>query len=113
MTRPFGGGTLRFRSFFAEYNQRLQGLGSHAPRPPIDAEVIQVPDISTNLDPVVEVAEVQHLVNSHNAIVGQPSATTTATQPTRRDRLTIRKTVFFTSYMVEPEDKSHDEYAQV
>ena len=70
-----------FRSFFADYNQRLQSLGAsqQAPRPPIDAEVIQVPDISTNLDPVVEVAEVQHLVNSHNAIVGQPSSSSSTT----------------------------------
>lgn len=95
-----------FRSFFADYNQCLQSLGAsqQAPRPPIDAEVIQVPDISTNLDPVVEVAEVQHLVNSHNAIVGQPSSSSTTSQAGRRDRLMIRKTVFFTSYMVEPED---------
>ncbi|KAK7753323.1 hypothetical protein SLS62_004613 [Diatrype stigma] len=87
-----------FRTFFSEYNQRLQSLGFQAPRAPIAAEVIQVADISTNLDPVVEVAEVQHLVNSHNALIGQRS------QGGRRNRLMIRKTVFFTSYMISPED---------
>ncbi|RYO88306.1 hypothetical protein DL766_003466 [Monosporascus sp. MC13-8B] len=89
--------TAGFRTFFSEYNQRQQGLGPRASRGPIAAEVIQVAEISTNLDPVVEVAEVQHLVNSHNAIVSQRS------HGGRRDRLMIKKTVFFTSYMIEPE----------
>lgn len=87
-----------FRTFFADYNQKQQSLGSRASRAPISTEVIQVADISTNLDPVVEVAEVQHLVNSHNAIIGARS------QGGRRNRLMIKKTVFFTSYMIEPED---------
>ncbi|RYP63656.1 hypothetical protein DL769_006911 [Monosporascus sp. CRB-8-3] len=90
--------TAGFRTFFSEYNQRQQSLGPQASREPIAAEVIQVAEISTNLDPVVEVAEVQHLVNSHNAIVSQRS------HEGRRDRLMIKKTVFFTSYMIEPED---------
>ncbi|RYP79013.1 hypothetical protein DL770_006758 [Monosporascus sp. CRB-9-2] len=90
--------TTGFRTFFSEYNQRQQSLGPQASREPIAAEVIQVAEISTNLDPVVEVAEVQHLVNSHNAIVSQRS------HGGRRDRLMIKKTVFFTSYMIEPED---------
>ncbi|KAI1260288.1 hypothetical protein F5Y18DRAFT_406172 [Xylariaceae sp. FL1019] len=84
-----------FRDFMAEYNKRKSGgFGGPPSRRPITAEVIHVADISTNLDPVVEVAEIQHLINEHNAIVGTK----------KQDRLAIRKTVFFTSYMISPED---------
>ncbi|KAI1636136.1 hypothetical protein F4809DRAFT_409196 [Biscogniauxia mediterranea] len=87
-----------FREFFADYNGRQQGLKGPPTRGPITAEVIPVAEIATNLDPVVEVAEVQHLINSHNVIVAQRP------HKGRNERLVIRKTVFFTSYMLEPED---------
>ncbi|CAJ2509243.1 Uu.00g142690.m01.CDS01 [Anthostomella pinea] len=85
-----------FKAFLADYNERLQRHPGTSTRGPIVGEVIQVPEIATSLDPVVEVAEVQHLVNSHNAIVDQERG--------RGERLAIRKTVFFTSYMMQPED---------
>ncbi|KAI3325715.1 hypothetical protein HD806DRAFT_491072 [Xylariaceae sp. AK1471] len=87
-----------FKEFLEEYNERQQGLRGQPTRGPITADVIQVADISTNLDPVVEVAEVQHLINNHNAIVGE------RLKRGRSERLAIRKTVFFTSYMIKPED---------
>lgn len=90
--------TAEFREFLIRYNEQQQNPHNHPTRGPITAEVIQVADISTNLDPVVEVAEVQHLINSHNAIVGQ------RLKRGRTERLAIRKTVFFTSYMIKPED---------
>ncbi|KAI1820092.1 hypothetical protein F4861DRAFT_543266 [Xylaria intraflava] len=89
---------VAFREFLDDYNKRKQGNHSQSNRGPITAEVIQVADISTNLDPVVEVAEVQHLINNHNAIVGQSA------KRGRLDRLAIGKTVFFTSYMIKPAD---------
>ncbi|KAI0017109.1 hypothetical protein F4780DRAFT_756793 [Xylariomycetidae sp. FL0641] len=92
---------MGFREFFADYNDKQSGLRGPlmATRGPITSEVIHVADISTTLDPVVEVAEVQHLVNSHNAIVGQKPS-----QRGRGGRLAIRKTVFFTAYMLDSED---------
>ncbi|KAJ8132660.1 hypothetical protein O1611_g966 [Lasiodiplodia mahajangana] len=87
-----------FREFLEAYNEQQQNSRGQSTRGPITAEVIQVADISTNLDPVVEVAEVQHLINNHNAIVGSRS------KRGRTERLVIRKTVFFTSYMIKPED---------
>ncbi|KAI0870481.1 hypothetical protein GGS24DRAFT_102791 [Hypoxylon argillaceum] len=87
-----------FREFLVGYNEQQQASRGLTTRGPIAAEVIPVADISTNLDPVVEVAEVQHLINSHNAIVGSRS------KRGRSERLVIRKTVFFTSYMIKPED---------
>ncbi|KAI1192547.1 hypothetical protein F5X97DRAFT_337473 [Nemania serpens] len=90
--------TAEFRDFLARYNEQQQNPHNRPTRGPITAEVIQVADISTNLDPVVEVAEVQHLINSHNTIVGR------RLKRGRTERLAIRKTVFFTSYMIKPED---------
>ncbi|GAP85171.2 putative tat pathway signal sequence protein [Rosellinia necatrix] len=90
--------TAGFRDFLAYYNEQQRDIHNQPSRGPILAEVIQVADISTNLDPVVEVAEVQHLINSHNALVGS------RTKRGRSERLTIRKTVFYTSYMIKPED---------
>ncbi|ETS73456.1 hypothetical protein PFICI_14402 [Pestalotiopsis fici W106-1] len=90
-----------FRNFFSDYNKRQESYGGQKTRGPITAEVIQVAEISTFLDPVVEVAEIQHLINSHNALLRQ--------QPPRRGGrpqgpLVIKKTVFFTSYMIGKED---------
>ena len=89
--------TKGFRDFFAEYNRRQ----TMAPtRGPLTAEVVQVADISTQLDPVVEVAEVQHMINQHNAAL--------ALQPpnSRQTRFQIKKTVFFTSYVISADDSS-------
>ncbi|KAL6870291.1 hypothetical protein J3F83DRAFT_672058 [Trichoderma novae-zelandiae] len=86
--------TKGFRDFFAEYNRRQ----TQAPtRGPITAEVVQVVDSSTLLDPVIEVAEVQHMINQHNAVLlKEPSSP--------KSKLVIKKTVFFTSYMIGAED---------
>ncbi|CAH0037220.1 unnamed protein product [Clonostachys solani] len=84
--------TKGFREFFTNYNSQQNAYPS---RGPITAEVIQVPDCSTTLDPVVEVAEVQHMINSHNQIASKQSS---------KKKLRIKKTVFFTSYTVGPED---------
>ena len=63
-------------------------------RKSIAAEVIHVPDIATTLDPVVETAEVQRMINSHNTV--NPAV-----------RLQIKRTVFFTGYMLNPPDSSN------
>ncbi|KAI0007868.1 hypothetical protein F4779DRAFT_628846 [Xylariaceae sp. FL0662B] len=87
-----------FRNFLSEYNERQQGLRGPPTRGPINHEVIPVADISTTLDPVVEIAEVQHLINSHNALINErpPGG--------RSERLVIKKSVFFTGYMIQPAD---------
>jgi hypothetical protein len=59
-----------FRDYFTLYNTRLQtNMGNPHNRSPILAEVIQVADGTTQLDPVVETAEVQRLINDHNTHV--------------------------------------------
>ncbi|KAM0245430.1 hypothetical protein ACHAP5_005385 [Fusarium lateritium] len=87
--------TKGFRDFFAEFN-RQQNITPT--RGPITAEVIQVADCATTLDPVIEVAEIQHMINIHNELVSKQSPRT------RQHRLRIKKTVFFTGYMIGPED---------
>ncbi|SPO05213.1 related to nucleolar rRNA processing protein GAR1 [Cephalotrichum gorgonifer] len=89
----------RFREFLAEYNLKLSsGGGGRIPnRPPIAAEVLHVIEMSHRLDPVVETAKVQQMVNEHNeAIAGSSNP--------RHRRLAIKKTVFFTSYTLKHAD---------
>lgn len=83
--------TKGFRDFFAEWNRRQNVAPT---RGPIAADVIQVVDTSATLDPIVEVAEVQHMINIHNSMVSKlPSHA-------RQKELRIKKTVFFTGYMI-------------
>lgn len=80
-----------FREFFITYNRRQNGIGGEPTREPISAEVIQVADGATLLDPVVETAEIQRLVDDHNAAIEKGE---------RGRRMAIRKNVFFTGYMI-------------
>ena len=84
-----------FRDFFTDYNRRQNGIGGHPTRGPLTAEVVQVADLSTVLDPVEEVAEVQRIINDHNAL---------ATGGRGQKRLQIKKTVFYTGYLINETD---------
>lgn len=80
-----------FREFFMDYNKRQNGIGGQPTRGPITAEVIQVADGVTLLDPVIEAAEVQKIINEHNA----------AEKTGKKHRnLMIKKTVFYTGYLI-------------
>lgn len=87
--------TKGFRDFFADYNQKQRLAPT---RGPLTAEVVQVADASTTLDPVVEVAEIQHMINQHNDTIASGNSNS------RKNKLRIKKTVFFTSYMIAAED---------
>lgn len=86
-----------FRDYFTEYNRRQNGIGGKPTRGPITAEVVQVADGVTQLDPVTEAAEVQRLINDHNAAVDKG-------QVVRGIRLQIKKTVFYTGYLISNAD---------
>jgi len=88
-----------FRDFLTDYNKKQNGIGGFPTRGPITAEVIQVADMATNLDPVAEVAEVQHLINDHNTSLFKRQ------RGTRGERLMIKKTVFYTGYMINSTDQ--------
>ncbi|KAK4228193.1 hypothetical protein QBC38DRAFT_475953 [Podospora fimiseda] len=84
-----------FRDFLSDFNKKQQ---THPTRGPINGEVIQVADMVTYLDPVVEVAEVQSIVKDHNAALSRRR------HGMRGDRLAIRKSVFYTGYLVRDVD---------
>lgn len=67
------------------------------PRKPITAEVIQVAERATTLDPVTETAEVQRMINAHNAALPPRGVGSS-------DRMEIKRTVFYTAYLVAPND---------
>jgi hypothetical protein len=62
----------------------------------MNAEVIQVSEESAYLDPITEIAEVQRMINSHNLALRNQSA---AKSPLR-----IKRTVFYTGYLLSQED---------
>jgi hypothetical protein len=78
-----------------DYNRRQNGQGGAPTRGPITAEVVQVADGATQLDPVQEAVEVQRLINDHNLAISQGA---------RGRRLQIKKTVFYTGYLIDGTD---------
>ncbi|KAB5526305.1 hypothetical protein GE09DRAFT_975977 [Coniochaeta sp. 2T2.1] len=86
-----------FRDFLADYNKVAQHDPGARIRGPITGEVIMVADQQATLDPIAEVAEVQLLINEHNEHVTK--------QNTPNLRLTIRKNIFFTGYLIGEEDQ--------
>lgn len=87
--------TRAFREFFEQSNLDLQYSTAPDARKPIDASVIQVADLATSLDPVVEAAEVQRLINTHNSTNPPPSRC-----------LEIKRTVYYTGYLISNSDTS-------
>lgn len=85
--------TRVFREYFEDLNRRILSTSIPVVRKPIIAEVIQVTDQAVNLDPVIEVAEIQRIINSHNAQLAGSA------RP-----LEIQKTVYYTGYLVSPSD---------
>ena len=74
------------------FNKDLLSPMAPIPRKPITADVIQVSDIVTNLDPIAEVSEVQLMINDHNS------------QTKDKKLLEIRRTVIYTGYLLNPTD---------
>ncbi|KAI6714818.1 hypothetical protein PZA11_005106 [Diplocarpon coronariae] len=85
--------TKGFRDFFTEYNKRQ--IGGAPTRGPITAEVVQVADGATQLDPVTETAQVQRIINDHNRARSNGQ---------HGPRYEIKKTVFYTGYLISNTD---------
>ncbi|KAL1650202.1 hypothetical protein SLS61_006125 [Didymella pomorum] len=86
--------TKGFRDFFFQFNKDLMAGQLKGNRKPIAAEVIQVAENATQLDPVAEIAEIQKLMNAHNTQVKSGTA------PPGTVPYQIKKTVFYTGYMI-------------
>lgn len=82
-------------------NRSLQSGKSPVHRRPINAEVIQVSEECAYLDPVTETAEVQRMINAHNLAQRNQSL---AKIKSPYARLRIKRTVFYTGYLVSQED---------
>lgn len=89
--------TKVFREFFENFNKSLLSLTAPTPRKTITADVVQVAELATSLDPVTETAEVQRMVNVHNDALNSEALSVPA-------RLEIKRTVFFTGYLIPPAD---------
>ncbi|KAJ5115868.1 hypothetical protein N7456_000216 [Penicillium angulare] len=92
-----------FRDHFEEMNRKLQSGHGHASRKPITAEVIQVSEGSTYLDPVNEAAEVQRMINSHNLALRSPSL---AKFKGYQRYMRIKRTIIYTGYLISQNDSN-------
>ncbi|KAB8073674.1 hypothetical protein BDV29DRAFT_191524 [Aspergillus leporis] len=92
-----------FREFFEQLNRRLQSGQTSSPRKPVNSDVIQVAEGATFLSPVIEAAEVQRMINSHNLVARNPSLNG-AKLP--YGRLRIKRTIFYTGYLISNADSS-------
>ncbi|KAJ4348195.1 uncharacterized protein N0V89_009567 [Didymosphaeria variabile] len=86
--------TKGFRDFFFQFNKDLMSGQLPTSRKAIVAEVVQVEENATQLDPVTEIAEIQRIINSHNLQVRA------GTTPPGMPPYQIKKTVFYTGYMI-------------
>lgn len=92
-----------FRDFFVALNRKLQQPQGSQTRKPINGEVIQVAEECVFLDPVVEAAEVQRMINAHNLSLKNPALNVTSSP---YGRLRIKRTVFYTGYLVSSADSA-------
>lgn len=90
-----------FRDFFENLNLRLQTGAGSLTRSPITAEVIQVIEENTFLEPVSEIAEVQRMINSHNTIQHDQAVSKVRS---RLNTFFIKRLVLFTGYLVSQSD---------
>ncbi len=94
--------TKGFRDFFASLNSSLMDPYAYnngpAPREPINAEVIQVADQQSTMDPVSEVAEIQQMINENNQAILDGVAPK-GTRPYK-----IKRSVFYTGYLIPAQD---------
>ncbi|KAF2667033.1 hypothetical protein BT63DRAFT_416106 [Microthyrium microscopicum] len=82
-----------FREFLEDFNQDIaQGVTTIRPR--INAEVLEVIQLPGTLDPVMETAEVQKMINNHNSAIRNGTAPP-GTKPQKLD-----KRVILTAYLV-------------
>ncbi|KAI9791799.1 MAG: hypothetical protein M1833_001323 [Piccolia ochrophora] len=84
-----------FRDFFADLNNFLANATGSKPRGTFAADVIQVTEGVTTLDPITEAAEVQQMINEHNILLTQGSRS-------QYGRLQIKRTIFYTGYLISP-----------
>ncbi|KAI9757038.1 MAG: Vacuolar protease A [Chaenotheca gracillima] len=91
-----------FREYLTGLNRSMGQPYQEQSRKNFNSEVIPVAEGATTLDPVIETAEVQRMINEHNTVVvrGRSSA------DQQLSRMKIKRTILFTGYMISEEDSS-------
>lgn len=98
--------TKGFRDYFEKLNKSLL---SHPidqpppPRKPITAEVIQVADLSVYLDPTVECAAVQRIINRHNTAFSNKEPNVMRSP---HPRMQIKKNFVYFGYLINATDST-------
>lgn len=87
--------TRSFREFFEGLNHRLTS-DPRGSRRPFLAEIVQVTEGESTMDPVLEVAEVQKMVNVHNKAVLNGDV------PAGTPPYKLNRSVLFTGYLTPP-----------
>lgn len=92
--------TAGFRNFFTDLNSKLMSIMDFddVQRTPITAEVVQVSDQESLMDPVQEVSEVQRMINVHNQAIHDGAA------PPGSRPYKIKRSVFYTGYLISAPD---------
>lgn len=98
-----GQSVKRFRDWLEQFDRRLPSVSS-GPRRSLNYDVIQVAEGCTYLSPVVETAEVQRMINSHNSIIARNQTLNMTRSP--YGRLRIKRTIFYTGYLISNADSS-------
>ncbi|KKY27324.1 putative tat pathway signal sequence [Phaeomoniella chlamydospora] len=102
--------TKMFREFFEKMKKSLLSHPIDQPSPPrkpINAEVIQVTELTQYLDPVSEISAVQRLINEHNRVVSSPqSSTATNKVKSPHGRFFIKRNAIYTAYLLSQQDSA-------
>ncbi|KAL9047282.1 MAG: hypothetical protein Q9214_000107, partial [Letrouitia sp. 1 TL-2023] len=85
------------REYLDRLNKELLAPDATTLRKPIRGEVIQVADMVTTLDPVIETAEIQRMIHVHNTSLSNGGQS-------QSGLCAIKRHVFFTGYLIGPVD---------
>lgn len=94
----------RFREWLEQLDRRLPQIQGTGSRRFLNHDVVQVAEGCTFLSPVVEAAEVQRMINSHNSIIARNPNLNITKSP--YGRLCIKRTIFYTGYLISNAESS-------
>ncbi|KAE9984806.1 hypothetical protein EG328_008207 [Venturia inaequalis] len=92
------GHVQQFQDFFSDFNRDLMGPNPRSQRRTIACDVIEIATKAAFLDPVVEIAEVQKMINDHNIVYKSGNA------PSRTSPLQLESKTLSASYLVKSSD---------
>ena len=95
-----------FREYFEKLNKSLLSHKVDEPPPvrkPITAEIIPVADLNSYLDPIVECASIQRVINRHNIAVTNKEPNPTNSQ---YGRMQIKKNFVYFGYLIKASDSA-------